>query len=167
MISADTRARVREAFGRRCGYCGVPEILIGGVLELDHFHPISRGGADDESNLIYACTTCNRFKADYWPEEGAPEGLRLLRPRLDRFDEHIVEAANGRLAGRTPRGWFHIRWLHLNRHQLVELRMLAGSGRRVAQALEEALADKARLQRRIVELEKEVAALQSRIKRLV
>lgn len=42
-----------------CGYCGVR----GGRLECDHRHPISRGGSNDEDNLITACFECNRAKS--------------------------------------------------------------------------------------------------------
>lgn len=37
---------------------------------------------------------------------------------------HITETAHGRLLGITPRGWFHIQRLHLNRAQLIEMRHL-------------------------------------------
>jgi len=37
---------------------------------------------------------------------------------------HIAETVHGSLLGLTPRAWFHIRRLHLNRPQLVELRHL-------------------------------------------
>lgn len=37
---------------------------------------------------------------------------------------HITETTHGRLLGLTPRGWFHIQRLHLNRVQLIELRHL-------------------------------------------
>ena len=80
------------------------------------------GGSDDIENLVYACTVCNRFKGDYSPALDAPDSLRLLRPQRDDLGAHLEETVHGRLIGLTPRGWFHIQRLHLNRPQLVELR---------------------------------------------
>jgi 5-methylcytosine-specific restriction endonuclease McrA len=45
-IAQDVRAAVRAAHNSCCGYCGVSETLVGGELEIDHFRPFSRGGAD-------------------------------------------------------------------------------------------------------------------------
>ena len=115
---------MRTAFGGRCAYCGVSETSVGGVLEIDHFHPLGAGGSDEIENLVYACTGCNRFKGDYAPAGDAPESLQLLHPRRDVVGAHIAETAHGRLLGVTPRGWFHIQRLHLNRTQLIEMRSL-------------------------------------------
>lgn len=123
-VSAETRTAVKTAFGGQCGYCGVSEMSVGGELEIDHFQPLAAGGSDALENLVYACTACNRFKGDYAPTRDAPETLRLLRPLRDDMSAHIAEAANGRLLGLTPRGWFHIQRLHLNRAQLIERRHL-------------------------------------------
>ncbi len=121
-ISAELRATVRAAFGGRCGYCGVSETSVGGELEIDHFRPVAAGGSDAPENLVYACTPCNRFKGDYAPAEGGPEGLRLLHPLRDDMGAHIVETAQGALLGITPRGWFHVRRIQLNRSLLIEAR---------------------------------------------
>lgn len=43
-----------------CAYCG----CIGGVLEVDHIVPFSKGGSDDFNNLITSCRKCNRQKKD-------------------------------------------------------------------------------------------------------
>lgn len=48
-----------------CQYCHV----IGGILEVDHVIPISRGGTNELSNLVTACRRCNRQKKDKTPEE--------------------------------------------------------------------------------------------------
>lgn len=41
-----------------CQYCG----LRGGRLECDHVQPLSRGGRNDQDNLLTACYACNRSK---------------------------------------------------------------------------------------------------------
>jgi len=50
----------RDAF--TCQYCGQrpPDV----VLELDHIHPVSKGGDNDEMNLVTSCFDCNRGKRD-------------------------------------------------------------------------------------------------------
>ncbi len=160
-VTAQTRAAVRDAFGGRCGYCGVSEASAGVELEMDHFHPQAAGGSDDFGNLVYACTACNRFKGDYSPGPDTPESLRLLRPQIDDSSGHIVESAHGRLLGLSSRGWFHVQRLHLNRPQLVEVRNL----RHVLQAHRDELARtreaEERLRREIDSLQGEIARLRS------
>lgn len=48
----------RDSF--RCQYCGAeaPDV----TLEVDHIQPIKEGGTNDLSNLITACSKCNRGK---------------------------------------------------------------------------------------------------------
>lgn len=43
-----------------CAYCG----QIGGVLEVDHVVPFSKGGSDALDNLVTSCRKCNRQKKD-------------------------------------------------------------------------------------------------------
>lgn len=43
-----------------CAYCG----QVGGILEVDHVIPISKGGTNYNSNLKTACRKCNRQKKD-------------------------------------------------------------------------------------------------------
>jgi hypothetical protein len=102
----------------------VSETFVGGALEIDHFYPLAAGGSDEIENLVYACTACNRFKGDYAPAPNAPEALQLLHPQRDAMGAHITETTHGRLVGLTPRGWFHIQRLHLNRAQLIDMRHL-------------------------------------------
>lgn len=159
VIDAETRASVREAYGHRCGYCGVSEVWVGGRLEIDHFRPLRYGGADTPDNLIYACTICNRFKSDYWPVEDTPDNLRLLHPGKDDLNLHVSEATDGRLIGLTPRGWFHIDRLHLNRPLLIELRRLRRLEQPLQDEVDRARSINAQLQKRIRTLEIELAEL--------
>ncbi|MDP5277200.1 HNH endonuclease [Chengkuizengella axinellae] len=58
----------RKVFERddyTCFYCGEK----GGLLEVDHMMPISRGGSNDLSNLTTSCRRCNRQKRDKTVEE--------------------------------------------------------------------------------------------------
>lgn len=48
----------RDSF--TCQYCGrkAPDV----VLEVDHIHPVSKGGKNELMNLITSCRDCNRGK---------------------------------------------------------------------------------------------------------
>jgi hypothetical protein len=165
-VSPEDRAAVRTYYDGRCGYCGVPETAVGNELEVDHFRPTSRGGGDERANLVYCCTACNRFKSDYWAGDEVAEELRLLHPGQDDLTLHIVETVSGRFVGLTPRGWFHIRWLHLNRPLLITFRQLRQRAQLRDEALTQAQEIAANLQRRVAALEQELAALRGQIARL-
>lgn len=49
-----------------CAYCG---INLHHKYDVDHIHPISRGGSNWPDNLALACETCNASKSDKTPEE--------------------------------------------------------------------------------------------------
>ena len=49
--------------GVRCVYCGGP------AQHLDHVIPRSRGGSDDDDNLVLSCAGCNHSKRDKTPGE--------------------------------------------------------------------------------------------------
>lgn len=53
------------AYNYRCAYCG----RQGVELTQDHVIPVSRGGADSQSNVVPACRSCNCQKSDKTPEE--------------------------------------------------------------------------------------------------
>jgi len=55
----------------RCAWCGAD--LRAHHLEVDHLHPLSRGGAHSLANLVVACQDCNRHKADKLPLRFAQE----------------------------------------------------------------------------------------------
>lgn len=59
-ISKGTRFTIFKRDDFTCQYCGArpPEV----VLEVDHIHPVARGGGSGENNLITACFACNRGK---------------------------------------------------------------------------------------------------------
>ena len=44
--------------GLACVYCGA-SLEDGAQLTLDHLRPVSKGGANEASNLVTACHTCN------------------------------------------------------------------------------------------------------------
>lgn len=52
------RARVFERDEYTCQYCGAQGV----PLECDHVFPISKGGSNEDANLVAACVPCNRSK---------------------------------------------------------------------------------------------------------
>lgn len=61
----EIRLRIFARDDWTCQYCGDR----GGKLECDHKIPVSRGGTDDEANLVTACKSCNRKKWNQTIEE--------------------------------------------------------------------------------------------------
>ncbi|MFN3466683.1 MAG: HNH endonuclease [Candidatus Brocadiales bacterium] len=67
----------RNIFARdenRCQYCGCRFSTY--ELSLDHVLPRSRGGRTTWTNVVCACTECNKRKGGRTPEEA---GLKLIR----------------------------------------------------------------------------------------
>ena len=56
-ISASKKVRILLRDGNKCVSCGETENLC-----MDHIHPISKGGTNDESNLQTLCRSCNSRK---------------------------------------------------------------------------------------------------------
>ena len=60
--------RLARLQGGVCFYCGdEPQAIRGRFPTMDHFFPHSRGGSDDESNLVFACQSCDSRKGDRLP----------------------------------------------------------------------------------------------------
>lgn len=56
-----------------CMYCGTK--VYGKNATLDHVHPKSRGGSDAYTNILLACSPCNRKKSNRTPSEA---GMPML-----------------------------------------------------------------------------------------
>ena len=59
-ISKTMRFEIFKRDSFTCQYCGrmAPDV----VLEVDHIHPVSKGGDNDILNLVTSCMDCNRGK---------------------------------------------------------------------------------------------------------
>lgn len=119
-ISIDLRQQVRERAKGACEFCRVTEADCGGELTIDHYQPQSQGGNDTLENLIYSCSRCNLYKADYWST--TPEQLVLWNPRTETFATHFIESEQGQLFPLTAVGSFSLQRLRLNRPQLIQSR---------------------------------------------
>lgn len=60
-ISKKTRQLVLEKYDCHCAYCG--KILDIKTLRVDHLEAFRNGGADDVSNYMPACQSCNFYKS--------------------------------------------------------------------------------------------------------
>lgn len=60
-LSKEQRFRVLHRDKFTCQYCGrsAPDV----VLQVDHVHPVSKGGGNHISNLTTACQECNEGKS--------------------------------------------------------------------------------------------------------
>lgn len=87
-ISQEKRIRIFERSGGVCSYCG-DEITLNG-FHVEHMLPQSRGGSNDDDNLVASCRRCNMAKSSQTPLEWvetlharselcATEFLRTLR----------------------------------------------------------------------------------------
>lgn len=52
-----TRQRLYKKFKQQCFFC--QEEILYSQATIDHLVPRSKGGTDDETNLVLACRTCN------------------------------------------------------------------------------------------------------------
>ena len=59
-VTHQMKQEVYERDGAVCRYCG-DEC---GPFEVDHIHPVSRGGVCELKNLTVACKSCNRSKGN-------------------------------------------------------------------------------------------------------
>jgi 5-methylcytosine-specific restriction endonuclease McrA len=65
-FTADDIAKIYDEQQERCAYCG---ITLHGDYEIDHVHPLSRGGSNWPDNLVLACPSCNSSKNNKTIEE--------------------------------------------------------------------------------------------------
>lgn len=56
-ISSGTRLRIYKRDGYQCLHCGIND-----DLSIDHVHPVSEGGTNEDENLQTLCMPCNMKK---------------------------------------------------------------------------------------------------------
>jgi hypothetical protein len=82
-ISKKVRFEVFKRDGFKCQYCGkcAPEV----ILNVDHIHPVSKGGEDDMMNYITSCFDCNSGKSDRLLSDDS--ALAKQRAQLEELNE--------------------------------------------------------------------------------
>ena len=107
----------------------------------------------------YACGYCGVSEME--------SGNALLHPHFDEFNTHIVLLPNNQLTGLTPRGWFHIEWLRLNRPQLIALQSKHNSDNYLRQLVEKLQVGNRHLRQLLASQEQELKQLRERIRQLL
>lgn len=54
---------ILEKTDRRCAHCG--KVLNEDTMTIEHIYPISKGGGNDEFNLVALCEDCNENKSNF------------------------------------------------------------------------------------------------------
>ncbi len=75
----------------RCQFCGRPEGALGfrECLTRDHIVPLSRGGTNQWTNVVTACSSCNTRKGNRLPGEC---GMELLQEPAEPHFVHLTWA---------------------------------------------------------------------------
>lgn len=130
MAKRPTETQRNEVFARAkgfCEYCLSPEKYSSSTFEVEHIHPISKGGKTVLSNLALSCPSCNKFKSHRIeaidPQTG--ETVLLYNPRKGVWKKHFKWSADfTQIIGLTETGRATVRVLKLNRRNLLNLRKL-------------------------------------------
>lgn len=94
-ISKKLRFEIFSRDGFKCAYCGSkpPDA----ILEIDHINPVSKGGLNDEMNLITSCFGCNRGKSDKTINSTPNqflinnEELKLKVEQMQLYQKHLMQ----------------------------------------------------------------------------
>ena len=107
------RKTVLERDKYTCQYCGTKW----GPFVIDHFVPISRGGSNNNCNLMTACEECDRRKGNSLPTDQLLEYLRAAKKSLTFQDFSAIMQSRGvkTTINMGDNNENHIR-LDLNRH---------------------------------------------------
>jgi hypothetical protein len=120
-------ASVARRACHRCEYCHAPEAVFNFPFEVEHVHPTSRGGAEDETNLCLSCRACNLRKSDRLAffDEVTQGEAPLFDPRRQRWPEHFqIDLESAEIQGTTPTGRATVACLDLNHPLQITARQL-------------------------------------------
>jgi hypothetical protein len=118
---------IAERANHRCEYCRAPELVFNFPFEVEHIIPLSRQGANDESNLALACRSCNLRKGNRTSgsEPDSTIEVRFFHPREDRWSEHFqVDNDSARITGISSVGKVTVEYLEMNSSAQVAAREL-------------------------------------------
>lgn len=130
MANRPTETQRKEVFARArgfCEYCLSPEKYSNATFEVEHIHPISKGGKTTLSNLALSCSGCNKFKSHRTQgfDIKTGETVVLFNPRRDTWKKHFKWSIDfTQIIGLTAKGHATIQTLKLNRKNLLNFRKL-------------------------------------------
>ena len=123
-ISVAVDRAVRQRAQEQCEYCRAPEQINTDPFSIEHIHPVSLGGGNDEENLALSCLGYNLAKGASIDAVDPATGYQvaLFHPRLDRWSEHFEWSENlERIEALTAKGRVTITALDSNRQKLCNL----------------------------------------------
>ncbi len=139
---------LRNDFNRRCGYCDITDIILGGkkTFQIDHFAPKKfEELVTNYSNLVYSCPSCNRAKWDDWPMETSTpshdNSQGYVDPCDDDYEAHLERDEYGRIIAKTDVGNYMRRnlKLYLLKHKYLWMQdILADQIQKIRSTLSEA-----------------------------
>lgn len=110
----------------QCVYCFVNETYFGGVrnFHVEHYKPKTKfiPLTNVYSNLFYACSICNTFKSDDWPNEPDMDYDKAFYPNpsiVNYSDIFEIEHGTHIIKGKNFTSTYLVNRLFLNRKQLV------------------------------------------------
>jgi HNH endonuclease len=85
----ETRQYLLSKWGRKCTYCGVENI----PLQVEHIHPIAKGGSNRISNLTLSCERCNLKKGTKDVKDFFKKDPKKLETILQQAQKPLADAA--------------------------------------------------------------------------
>ena len=105
---AKKRQILIDIHGSHCMYCGASA----DYFEVDHVHPVCRGGTDELTNLVLSCVDCNQMKGGAgfsqmhnqpsWLKDAVMRTLQQLSPFSNRKFTYNPAKTNFHLNGSLP-----------------------------------------------------------------
>jgi len=123
---SDWKSEIAEEGFHQCVYCAISENAFGGIrnFHIEHYRPKSkRKDLENEfSNLFYACSICNSFKGNDWPNEPNKEMNNIAYPNPSVVNYNDIFEVNNNLHivnGKNISATYIVERLYLNRPQLI------------------------------------------------
>ena len=88
--SKSERQKILEKTKCKCGHCGAG--LDTSTMTVEHIFPVSKGGTDDEFNLVALCKACNYNKGS-WVYRVNEYYKHILPEYMDKYIEYNDKAA--------------------------------------------------------------------------
>jgi len=126
-ISKKAKLFVADRAEYCCEYCLSQAKFSPDYFSIEHIIPSTKAGSDELDNLAYSCLACNNHKFTAVTAKDPLSGLEvpLYNPRLDIWNEHFRWSDDcSELIGVSATGRATIERLHLNRKNVVNLRLL-------------------------------------------
>ena len=131
-VPAALRRLVRQRANFSCEYCRIHEDDTLLPHEPDHIIALKHRGETTESNLAWACFTCNRSKSSDLSsiDIETKELVRLFNPRIEAWEDHFSLKRDGEIAPLTGVGRVTAFLLNLNRPEHLEVRSALNRSKR-------------------------------------